>query len=410
MAVPTRTDISFTASVSELRGIRDSLLAEQDRLETVLRGFGPDQGFNDALEQIRVIYTVKDEQLYTRKNIARVTIKAEITRIDNLLKDVNGTIDSRSVVAGASVSSSSSSSSSSVSGNEGSIADEAAPSEDDITSEYSGVESSYDAPIADHNVPSVKDAYFGETVRLLGQNRRFAGNQPQSIQRAVDLFTGARNNKGMIVSHFVGGLNEDTNASAALNKYAFLFHYNPTVVSMGMSTSANIDPYLYAQQPPAVSPAFGNYSSSISFSLMLNRIPDMQFYNSAGQLQIQGNSGGNVDSKLYGGKSPSASEQRRIFNYGTMYDIEWLLKTITGIELETELRGKTSDLGFLVGKLVELHLGNRLRYLVFIDGISVEHVIFDERMVPVLTNVNITCGRVPDLKTAYTDTASEEVN
>lgn len=409
MAVPTRDTIDFTSTVSELRNLRDLLRTEESRLEAVLESIG-----NDSSEDLELtVYTIKGETLVTRKSLARFTIRAEIQRIDNLLQDINVTIDNRSSVAGAQTTSSSNTSTTSTTSSEstdGTVVDEASSSTEDITSEYSGAESSYDAPIADHNVPSVKDAYFGQTVRLLGQDRRFAGNQPQSIERAVDLFTGARSNKGMIVSHFVGGLDEDTNASAALKKYAFLFHYNPTVISMGMSTSANIDPYLYAQQPPAISPAFGNYSSSISFSLMLNRIPDMQFYSPSGQLQIQGNIGGDAAQKLYGGKFPSPSEQRRIFNYGTMYDIEWLLKTITGIELETELRGKTSDLGFLVGKLVELHLGNKLRYLVFIDGISVEHVIFDERMVPVLTNVNITCGRVPDLKTAYTDTASEEVN
>lgn len=406
MAVPTRDTIDFTSTVSELRNLRNLLRTEQTRLGTVLESIGNDSSENTQL----TVYTIKGEALVTRKDIARITIRAEINRIDSLLKDLNTTIDSRTSVAASQPSGSSGSSVPDTSSSNGTVADETSSTTEDIASEYSGVESSYDAPIEDHNVPSVKDAYFGQTVRLLGQDRRFSGNQPQSIERAVDLFTGARNNKGMIVSHFVGGLDEDTNANAALKKYAFLFHYNPTVVSMGMSTSANIDPYLYAQQPPAISPAFGNYSSSISFSLMLNRIPDMQFYNSSGQLQIQGNTGGGAPQKLYGGKFPSPSEQRRIFNYGTMYDIEWLLKTITGIELETELRGKTSDLGFLVGKLVELHLGNKLRYLVFIDGISVEHVIFDERMVPVLTNVNITCGRVPDLKTAYTDTVSEEVN
>ena len=68
-----------------------------------------------------------------------------------------------------------------------------------------------------------------------------------------------------------------------------------------------------------------------------------------------------------------------------------------GFEVDSQLgRGKTADMGFVIPRPVELHLGNKLRYLVYINGFSLNHVIFDERMVPMFTTLSVTANRVPD--------------
>jgi hypothetical protein len=68
-----------------------------------------------------------------------------------------------------------------------------------------------------------------------------------------------------------------------------------------------------------------------------------------------------------------------------------------GFEVDSQLgRGKTADMGFVIPRPVELHLGNKLRYLVYVNGFSLNHVIFDTRMVPLFTTLSITANRVPD--------------
>jgi hypothetical protein len=45
---------------------------------------------------------------------------------------------------------------------------------------------------------------------------------------------------------------------------------------------------------------------------------------------------------------------------------------------------------------VELHLGAGLRYRVRISSLDVNHIIFNERMVPILSKVSIQCTRYYD--------------
>jgi hypothetical protein len=80
-----------------------------------------------------------------------------------------------------------------------------------------------------------------------------------------------------------------------------------------------------------------------------------------------------------------------------MYDIEYLLRTLMGTTMSSYLRGEnTADMGWLPAIPVELHLGKSLRYLGTINNINLNHIIFDERMVPLFTTVDIGFARLPD--------------
>jgi hypothetical protein len=79
-----------------------------------------------------------------------------------------------------------------------------------------------------------------------------------------------------------------------------------------------------------------------------------------------------------------------------MYDIEFFLRTVMGFTIPTQFRGNTADVGWTGAMPVELHLGVGMRYWVTIDAFTVNHVIFDERMVPVFSTVNIAANRLPD--------------
>jgi hypothetical protein len=136
--------------------------------------------------------------------------------------------------------------------------------------------------------------------------------------------------------------------------------------------------------------------STISFNIVLNRIHDMKYFFRAGRFK------GGVQPRDWAGKFPTAKEQEQIYNKGTMYDIEYFLRTVMQVKVPAALKsrnsfdGQTADMGFLTGIPVDLHLGNGLRYWVRIDAFNLNHVIFNERMVPLFTEVSIQCSRIPD--------------
>jgi hypothetical protein len=154
----------------------------------------------------------------------------------------------------------------------------------------------------------------------------------------------------------------------------------------------------------------GVTQSTIQFQLLINRMYDMKYYTREGENIADGEGGFNAPGTLkpgagnvYGEEFVSPETQRAIYNMGTIYDFEFLLRTIMGYTMKSALRDYsffddkgTADMGFLGARPVELHLGKNMRYLVFITGINVEHVIFDNRMVPLFSNVSITCSRLPD--------------
>ena len=100
-------------------------------------------------------------------------------------------------------------------------------------------------------------------------------------------------------------------------------------------------------------------------------------------------------------KNVPNSELIQIFEKGTMYDIEYLFKTMHALTGNTGyksllMNSVTSDPGWLPVRPVELHLGNKLRYRVRIQNLTVNHSVFNPRMVPILSTVTFTCARYWD--------------
>ena len=186
---------------------------------------------------------------------------------------------------------------------------------------------------------------------------------------------------------------------AALNKikfddkmYGFRFNYNPTTVNMSWGAITGANPvYESAGKDPAAPMAQNLISSYLTFDIILNRIQDLALLDSTGKY-------------LYG-ENPypweiSATDRKTIVNKGTMYDLEYLFRTMHGYAFYTNfsstLMGQTNDPGWLPVRPVELHLGNKLRYRVRISGLEVVHKIFSAKMVPLLSVVSITCMRYWD--------------
>jgi hypothetical protein len=103
-------------------------------------------------------------------------------------------------------------------------------------------------------------------------------------------------------------------------------------------------------------------------------------------------------------EEPSFEERATIWKRGTMYDIEYLFRAMGGYyaDYESGLNGKTADRGWLQPIPMELHLGSGLRYLIRVSSLDLKHMMFNERMVPTLTTVNVVCTRYYDSPDAFT--------
>lgn len=239
-----------------------------------------------------------------------------------------------------------------------------------------------------------------------------AGNTPATIDWASSLWSKSQAYKGMISAslHKEAAPPTDDKAAAKTNPllvserpdnrfYGFNFHYNPGSLSLTYGGAAPVDVSLMASgREKFITFGAGAGAGQISLNLILNRINDMKYFNpQTGKLKT------GVSPNVFSGRPPSTEELADIYNRGTMYDLEFLFRTVLGYEYESALgRGmswdkKTADLGWIAGKPVEVHLGKSLRYLGRIASVQVNHVLFTERMVPTFSEVGIVIQRLPDI-------------
>jgi hypothetical protein len=196
--------------------------------------------------------------------------------------------------------------------------------------------------------------------------------------------------------------------------YGFKFLYNPISVTMNYGIQADVDPSAAARQKDETIP-LQRTGGIINFSILLNRIEDMNYLNKFGYVSEQqakiGTPPPNLDpaqrNRIYSanaiavspyGKTLSIEDQEGIYNRGTMYDLEYLFKTINGphATFKSELNGTTADLGFMRMTILELHLGANMRYYVRIADLGINHTMFNNRMVPILSTVTFNCMRLID--------------
>jgi hypothetical protein len=266
--------------------------------------------------------------------------------------------------------------------------------------DYSGKGFSY-------NVGCVKDAYFSPKASfhqlLVKDASGSIQDKPVKVTSSSQLWSAAGKTKGMI-SLFIPANPDITMdavtppADSALSpsqweQYAFQFHYNPTSISMTYSGTPPVDVGLMVSNNDPFNLLGQNGSqSTVDFDLVLNRVSDFKYYGTDGRIKSEYR-----NSSIYSPRMPKdAAEEKEIYNKGTMYDVEFLLSTVIGFKSNTSLRGNTADLGWLTGRPVKLSLGKSLQYVGAIDGFSVNHTMFDVRMVPIFSTVKITMKRVPD--------------
>lgn len=283
--------------------------------------------------------------------------------------------------------------------------------QDSKKSEYKG--------IYVYNLPMVKSAYFSHLPSSpQAQSAGMKTSDPVDYKRAQYAWDRALEAGGGARGAIQMDRYLSTNIQARKSKkgettdkqmYGFRFLYNPNEVQMtwGLQTEMHPD-YIAGGFDKGTPFAQGLLASTISFSLMLNRIEDMKYLDKNGLIRVSGNSDVYLEERLQRPSlidnpyptftTPDDSELRLIYKKGTMYDVEYLLKTIMGknATYTSNLNGDTADWGWLNAAPVELHLGDGLRYRVRINGMSITHGMFNARMVPILSTLNLSCSRFYD--------------
>jgi len=249
------------------------------------------------------------------------------------------------------------------------------------------------------NVGCVNPAYFNSNsdFRKIVGGESNSNNKPAAVLGASQLWRDSKSHKGMIQIFIppTGQLNIFDTVAPGIQpvqqlRYGFQFHYNPGSIDMSYGGSPNIDVNLEATGQEKFN-LYGTSvsTSSISIQLVLNRVLDHQYYSDSGVLLDKYQT-------VYSPRLPTEQEQQRIFERGTMYDVEALLATLVGFKTQTDLRGETADIGWITGRTLEIHLGKALRYRGYIGGVGVRHVMFTEQMVPIFSTISLDIMRIPD--------------
>lgn len=160
--------------------------------------------------------------------------------------------------------------------------------------------------------------------------------------------------------------------------WAFRFHYNPESLSFQAQTNWNVS------QPPAdIGTIIGIGLETLSFSFLINRTED-------------------VSSKRP--LSRPMMGKKNFYDLGTTHDIEMLYRTINGDPQSygTTYTGLTSSAGYdpngsantglLLATAVVIQFNN-IKFPCFITGLTVEHKMFSDKMVPMLSTVTIAATR-----------------
>lgn len=284
-----------------------------------------------------------------------------------------------------------------------------------------------------YNAPLVSQANFkGIQAEVLGGNFITSGNYTD----ALNAFKVDKNSGNIIVGRgsfqtdrvtrnatVAGTFSKQTSYNKIVdnNMYGFKFLYNPQTITMNWGALAKTDPvYASSAADPYLAGTANLVSSTIEFSIVLNRIEDMLYLGKNGLVTpvepgtVNTNTleGITRASNAVYGKNPYPQfslapgktlneELAEIYEEGTMYDLKYLFRTLHAqgayATYKSSLQNQiTADPGWLPVRPVELHLGNKLRYRVRVSNLSVNHTIFNSRMIPIFTTVNISCSRYWD--------------
>ena len=189
--------------------------------------------------------------------------------------------------------------------------------------------------------------------------------------------------------------------SGKLYAWKFNFLYNPAAVGTATSVNWDIPPVqsILADKVPVISPT----GATLQFDIFLNRIDDNAQHWSKISNTVPAWPGAS-QSKGTAKKPHTPQSLRWLYQqYGTLADLEFLYRVINGNPVGTVSRGITADWGHLFPVIVDVVLSpnaQALKYTGYISDLSVNHVMFNPQMVPILSQVTVTLTRLMDIEDA----------
>lgn len=236
----------------------------------------------------------------------------------------------------------------------------------------------YYEAMAEPAIKPIQIGYNGENKRTAGLGRII-----QDAQGAKSLNTNPDN------------LTFDSKTYTGSKLWGFRFMYNPTTINYSTAADTSID-WTLGRKDPSVLLA-GN--QSVTVQLYINRIPDMAYLR---EYLSNSHTGSVPLDQAYGYKIGEKAIQG-ILNRGTEYDIEYLYRVLNGDPLKSSLlfgssyNEPTSDFGYTTAMPCWMHLNDNMRYFGSVANVSVNHVMFNLDMVPILSTVTIGFTRYPAL-------------
>ena len=155
-------------------------------------------------------------------------------------------------------------------------------------------------------------------------------------------------------------------------RFGFRFLYNPSTVKGG--TFINGDFIVNPSSPQ--SSVIQDGLESISFELMINRMPELQ---------------GNAQPADFF-PPITRDDMDMIYKYGTHWDLEFLYRCANGLHQTQSDSLKTGNIGILLPNPLRFYLGPFLT-TGQLEQIQAEDIMFTSKMIPMLTNVSIVYRR-----------------
>jgi len=205
------------------------------------------------------------------------------------------------------------------------------------------------------------------------------------------------NKRGFFYQDIDTAFDGDGKQKARGNLWGFQFMYNPTTINYSNSVSTGVD---WTNTQDVATALTG--SQQFTFTLFLNRLVDISSLKKFTTVNTKCSVAFNPTDNLAVGTDGSyertltAEDANGILKRGTEYDLEYFYRVINGDpSIGGSMLMETSDFGFMSGVPVWLKFNDNVRYKVTVQSISVNHVMFTEDMVPVVTEVSLSMIRIP---------------
>lgn len=204
--------------------------------------------------------------------------------------------------------------------------------------------------------------------------------------------------------------NRQGNSISGDRRYGFQFLWNPESISSSVSVNMDVVPNSHDRFRSVSGVFLGN--TTVTVNLVLDRTNDFACFKGdpivMGNLSDKGWFSPSTEywAKYYKTRYPFEKDDQaisvrvqKLMELGTLYDLEYLFKTLNGSGLNDKenwknlLGRETADIGYIQPVLVGMQLGpsiENLSYVGWIDAISINHVAFTETMVPIRSTVSIT--------------------